>query len=91
MFEPEKGFLIVSAYFASDAIEKVNLELWPASLYVQSVDFLTQRLRVLVTLLQVVGCQADQVHLQGHPSPLSRSELADQLLNIVNDPGRQNV
>ena len=91
MFELEKSFLIVSAHFAPDTIEKVYLELRPASLYVQSVDFLAQRLRVLITLLQVVGRQTDQVHLQGHPSPLSRSELVDQLLDIVDDPSRQNV
>ena len=63
MLEPEKGFLIVSTHFAPDTVEKVNLELRPPSLYVQSVDFLAQRLRVLVALLQVVGRQTDQVHL----------------------------
>ena len=39
LLEAEKGLLIMPMYFAPDAIEKVNLELRPSSLYIQAIDF----------------------------------------------------
>ena len=77
--------MITAAYFASDTIIEVDLELRPSCQDIQSIDFFTERLRVLITLLEMLGSQANQVNLKRHSFPFLRSEFVDELLNIINN------
>lgn len=69
LFEPQQGLLVFTVHFPFNSVVEVDLKLRPAGFDVKSVDFLAERLRVLVALLQVSRCQTDQVHLKRHSFP----------------------
>lgn len=69
----------------------MDLELRPACFDIQIVDLLTEILRILVTFLQVLRRQTNQMNLKWHSLPLFWSKLLDELLNVVNNTRRQDV
>ena len=69
----------------------MDLELGPPRVNVELVDLLAQELRVLVTLLQVVGRQTDQVHLKWRLLPVSGPQLAYEFLNVIDDASREDI
>lgn len=59
LLESQEGLLVTDFHLALDPVVEVDLELGPASLFVQLVHFLAQRLGVLVALLKMVRSQTD--------------------------------